>query len=227
MCLESHLILHHHHFLRAWAKISVFQMPTFGHICKVGTSAPAIWLAGGKLLGLAWSASSCLWMMCGHPMGTDGDLIPSRNFTACLVQDRACVRSKSGPEFHAESSAQRFRNRSTKAGVVVRLWRRKRTLGVCSFHAPSLWILPEEGEGLTLGTVCGHNWTEHRGTSDWLWINEMIFMELRAGIETSSSHQTDKSEGRMESGLAWLFFPRTQRGGASGQAERNKCAAAQ
>ena len=54
-------------------------------------------------------------------MGTDGDLIPSRNFAACLVQDRACVRRKPGPEFPAESSAQRFRNRSTKAGVGVGL----------------------------------------------------------------------------------------------------------
>ena len=30
----------HHHLLRAWGKLSVFQMPKFGCVCKIWISAP-------------------------------------------------------------------------------------------------------------------------------------------------------------------------------------------
>lgn len=84
-------------------------------------------------------------------MGTDRDLYFSQGLTACLIQDRICIRRKSGPQPPTESSVQRFWHKSTKEGF----GELKNTLGVCLSHAPFLRIPPVERKDLTLGIVSG------------------------------------------------------------------------
>lgn len=93
-------------------------------------------------------------------MGTVRDLYFSQGLTVYLIQDRMCVRRKSGPQPPTESSVQRFWHKPTKCSSVLR-GTEEHTLSVCLSHASFLRIPLVEREGLTPGIVSGHSRMRH------------------------------------------------------------------